>query len=123
MAREGLQGYDGIVSYRTAWSSGSGRRAAARPPAYGGYEVYAGGRLIGRSRGWSSALAFGFPQVFRVPDEAIGKDGKVVLALRVRRIGWVSDQDPKSAPVSAVLTLGGHPALADRVRAGWRATC
>ncbi len=41
------------------------------------------------------------------------------LALRVRRIGWASDEDAQSAPVSAVLTLGGHRALADRIRANW----
>jgi signal transduction histidine kinase len=89
------------------------------PPAYGGYEAYAGGRWIGRSRGWSSALAFGFPSVFRVPHEAINNDGTLSLALRIRRIGWASDRDPESAPVSGVLTLGAHAALADHVRAAW----
>jgi signal transduction histidine kinase/CheY-like chemotaxis protein len=125
---QGRQGYDGIVWFRSAVALGDEARLAGRknelglllgPPAYGGYEVYAGGRWIGRSRGWSSALAFGFPEVFRVPREAIGNDGTVSLALRVRRIGWASDPDPQSAPVSAVLTLGAYPALAARLRAEW----
>ena len=89
------------------------------PPAYGGYEVYAGGRLIGRSRGWSSSYAFGFPEVFRVPEDAIRNDGTVSLALRARRIGWASDPDPQSAPVSAVLDVGVYSALADHLRVDW----
>src|SRR5436190_20726898 len=125
---QGRQGYDGIVWFRCRVSLGDEARLASRgndlglllgPPAYGGYEAYAGGRWIGRSRGWSSALAFGFPEVFRVPREAIGSDGTVSLALRVRRIGWASDPDPQGAPVSALLTLGAYPALAARLRAEW----
>ena len=117
---QGLQGYDGIVSYRLRMFVRERDPAVLLgPPAYGGYEVYAGGRLIGRSRGWSLALPFGFAEVFRIPREAIGADGTVMLALRVRRIGWVSDGDPASGPVSGVLTLGEQRALADRVRAEW----
>src|SRR4051812_11169891 len=59
------QGYDGIVWFRcTVTVGGDARRnelgVLLGSPAYGGYEAYAGGRLIGRSRGWSSALAFRF---------------------------------------------------------------
>ena len=122
------QGYDGMVWFRRVVQLDEEARLAARkdelalllgPPVYGGYEAYADGRFIGRSRGWSAALPFAFPEVFRVPGDAIGKDGTVNVALRVRRIGWVSDGDPQSAPVSAVLALGGHRALADRVRTRW----
>ncbi|HXH40683.1 MAG TPA: ATP-binding protein [Thermoanaerobaculia bacterium] len=125
---QGRQAYDGLVWFRSVVALGDEARLAGRgndlglllgPPAYGGYEVYAGGRWIGRSRGWSSALAFGFPEVFRVPREAIGKDGTVSLALRVRRIGWASDLDTEGAPVGTVLTLGAYPALADRLRVSW----
>ena len=122
------QGYDGMVWFRRVVPlDGEARLAAGRnelalllgPPVYGGYEAYAGGRRIGRSRGWSSRLAFASPEVFRVPREAIGKDGTVSLALRVRRIGWASDQDPHSAPVSAIVTFGDHRALSDRIRSSW----
>ncbi|HYM59315.1 MAG TPA: ATP-binding protein, partial [Thermoanaerobaculia bacterium] len=125
---QGRQGYDGMVWFRRVVTLGDEARIAAGrndlglllgPPVYGGYEAYAGGRRIGRSRGWSSALPFGFPEVFRVPREVIGNDGKVRLALRVRRISWVSDPDPDSGPVSTVLTLGAYPALADRLHSGW----
>lgn len=125
---QGHQGYDGMVWFRRVVQLEDEARLAGQknelalllgPPVYGGYEAYAGGRWIGRSRGWSAALPFAFPEVFRVPSDAIGKDGTVSLALRVRRIGWASDEDPQSAPVSAVLTLGRHGALADRIRANW----
>ncbi|HEU4889882.1 MAG TPA: ATP-binding protein [Thermoanaerobaculia bacterium] len=125
---QGRQGYDGMVWFRRVVQLDDEARLAGErnelalllgPPVYGGYEAYAGGRRIGRSRGWSARLAFAFPEVFRVPREAIGKDGTVSVALRVRRIGWVSDRDPQSAPVSAVLTLGAHRALADRIRTAW----
>jgi len=125
---QGYQGYDGMVWFRSVATLGDEARLAGRrnelglllgPPAYGGYEAYAGGRLIGRSRGWSSALAFGSPEVFRVPRDAVGNDGAIRLALRVRRIGWASDADPDGSPVGGVLTLGAYPALADHLRAGW----
>ena len=49
---------------------------------------------IGRSARLALALPFGSREVFRVPREAIGNDGTVSLALRVRRIGWASDRGP-----------------------------
>jgi len=125
---QGLQSYDGIVWFRGAVLLDEEARLAGRrnelgvllgPPDYGGYEVYAGGHRIGRSRGWSSTLPFGFAEVFRVPRDAIASDGTVSLALRVRRIGWISDADSQSSPVSATLTLGEYRALVDRVRAQW----
>ncbi len=76
------------------------------------YEIYAGGRLIGRSRGWSTSLPFGFVEVFRVPREAIAGDGAVPVTLRVRKIDWLPDG------VSGV-TAGEYRTLVDRVRAGW----
>src|SRR4029077_4585529 len=108
---QGRQAYDGMFWFRRAVKLGdlADRKnelgLLLGPPAYGGYEAYAGGRLIGRSRGWSSALTFRFPEVFRVPADAINIDGRVALTLRVRRIGWVSDRDPESAPVSGLLTV------------------
>lgn len=125
---QGHQGYDGMVWFRRTIALDDQARLAAAgneltlllgPPAYGGYEAYAGGRLLGRSRGWSAALGFGFPELFRVPRDAIGGDGTLSLALRVRRIGWASDADPDGAPVSATLELGPHPAMADRLRVAW----
>jgi len=108
---QGRQGYDGIVWFRGPAPSADGLLLG--PPAYGGYEVYANGRPIGRSRGWFSELGFGFPEVFRLPS------GTTRVALRVRRIGWASDPDPEGAPVSGVLTFGAYAALADHLRADW----
>ena len=117
---QGRRGFDGVVWFRTTIRVGDSDPALLLgPPAYGGYEAYAGGRLIGRSRGWSSSLAFGFPEVFRIPRSAIAADGSLTLALRVRRIGWVSDDDPDSGPVGGVFTVGAYPALRDRLVARW----
>src|SRR5215212_5046072 len=65
----GLQGYDGMVWFRRDVKVGEQNNPALLlgPPVYGGYEAYAGGHLLGRSRGWSSALPFAFAEVFRVP--------------------------------------------------------
>ena len=109
--QQGRQGYDGIVWYRGAAPSADGLFLG--PPAYGGYEVYANGRLIGRSRGWFSPLPFRFAEVFRIPP------GTAKIALRVRRIGWVSDSDTDAGPVSGVLTFGAYADLADHLRADW----
>jgi len=125
---QGRQGLDGMVWFRRVVTLGEEARLAARrnelglllgPPAYGGYEVYAGGRRIGRSRGWSASLAFGFPEVFRVPREVVGSEGTVSLAIRARRIGWASDQDPQGAPFGGILTFGDYRALTDRARSAW----
>lgn len=126
--QQGHRGYDGVVWYRRVVALDQEARMAARknelgllvgPPAYGGYEAFVNGRPIGRSRGWSASLAFGFPEVFRVPQNAVANDGTVLIALRVRRIGWISDLDPASAPVSGVLTLGDVDALTDRMHVRW----
>jgi len=119
---QGYRGYDGLLWFRcvaTLAHEGNDAGLLLGPPAYGGYEAYAGGRLVGRSRGWSSSLAFGSPEAFRVPRDAIANDGTVSLALRVRRIGWASDADPDGGAVGGVLTLGAYAALADRVSADW----
>jgi signal transduction histidine kinase len=123
----GLEDLDGRVWIREILPlDEEARLAAARndlglrlgPPLSGGYEVYAGGRLLGRSRGWSASLPFGMPEVFRVPRDAIGK-GTVSLALRVRRIDWASDLDPDAGPVGDTLTLGSYQALQGGNRVSW----
>src|SRR5690349_2185747 len=94
---QGRQGFDGMVWFRRVVSLDEDARLAASRddlglllggPAAGGYEVYVGGRWIGRSRGWSAELPFGFSEVFRIPREAVGKGATLSLALRARRVGW-----------------------------------
>ncbi len=105
--QQGRQGADGIVEYRVdVPPQRDGVLVSA--PAHGGYEVYADGQRIGRSRGWSSSLAFGFIEVFRVPP------GTKSLTLRVKRIAWIPDGD-------GVLTFGDYGALSDKARAEWSA--
>ncbi|HEY3492905.1 MAG TPA: ATP-binding protein [Solirubrobacterales bacterium] len=126
----GLEDLDGpALLWGTLSLDGEARLAAARddlglllgPPRSGGYEVHAGGRLLGRSRGWSCELPLGFSEVFRVPRDAIGEDGTVRIEIRVRRIDWASDPDPEAGPVGDVLALGSYQALKDRNRAAWAA--
>jgi hypothetical protein len=124
-----LATWDGFAWYRgTVALSPEARLAADRddlglllgPPAYGGYQVFANGKPLGRSRGWDDELAFQFAEVFRVPRDAVAPDGTVHLALRVRRIGWASDASGR--PTGGVLQLGGYAALSDRMRARWADT-
>lgn len=124
----GLEDLDGDAWLRgTLTLDEEARLAAARdglglllgPPYSGGYEAWADGRLVGRSRGWFLDLPFASPEVFRVPRAAIREDGTVRLALRVRRIDWASDTDPRAGPVGDTLKLGFHEALRDRARSAW----
>ncbi|MBV9493702.1 MAG: response regulator [Acidobacteria bacterium] len=123
----GRRGYDGVVTFRGTVTLDDRARLAASendlglllgPPVYGGYEVFANGRLLGSSRGWSDALPFAYAEVLRVPKEAV-VNGAVPLELRVRRIGWISDRDSDGAPIGEVLAVGSYRALADRVRVRW----
>jgi len=123
----GLENLDGMVWIReTLPLDEEARLAAAKddlglllgPPLSGGYEVYAGGRLLGRSRGWSSSLPFAATEVFRVPRNMIGEGGSVSLALHARRIDWASD-NPGAGPVGDTVTLGSFEALQNGQRLRW----
>ena len=124
-SEQGLHGYDGLVWFRGKVLLDEGTRSLNElglllgESSYGAYELYAGGQRIGRSRGWSSALPFGAREVFRIPRDAVETDGSIRLALRVRRIGWISDRDAGNGPVGSVMTFGAYQALTDRVRADW----
>jgi signal transduction histidine kinase len=126
--QQGLQDLDGTAWFRgTLRLDAEARLAAASDrlglllgsPSAGGYEVWAGGRRLGRSRGWGSELPFAAPEVFRVPRDAIENGTALRLALRVRRIDWASDLDPAAGPVSDRLTLGLVQALQDRKQVSW----
>ena len=125
---QGLRGIDGFVWFRKVVSLNEQARLAAGrgelglllgPPVYGGYEVYASGRLVGRSRGWSSSLAYPAYEVFRVPGKSVGTGGTLPVALRVHRIGWASDRSSDAGPLGDALILGSYPALRDRLHAAW----
>ena len=128
---QGYTGLDGTVWFRRVVPVDEEARLAARrgrlgillgPPMYGGYQVFAGGRLLGSSRGWSLELPYPFAAVFRVPPQAVGENGELALALRVRRVGWWSDADPEAAAVGTTLALGDDQALRDRIDARWNRT-
>jgi len=124
----GFDGFDGMVWFRRAIPLDAEARLAADrgrlailfgPSGYGGYQMYAGGRLLGSSRGWAGRLTFPFAEVFSIPREVVGEDGRVLLALRVRRVGWASDERLDTGPVGDVVVLGSEPALRDRVEVAW----
>jgi signal transduction histidine kinase len=126
--QQGLQDVEGMVWFRGNLHLDEEARLAAAEDRLGlllggaragAYEVWAGGRRLGRSRGWSSELPFAAPEVFRVPRDVIGNGSALSLALRLRRIDWASDLDTGAGPVSDTLTLGLHEALRDRTRVSW----
>jgi len=128
---QGYEGLDGAVWFRRVVALDEEARLAARrgrlalllgSPRYGGYQAFAGGRLLGSSRGWRLELPYPFPEVFAVPREAVGEDGTLALALRVRRVAWRSDGEPGAAAVGATLVLGDGQALRDRTAAAWDGT-
>src|SRR4051794_31556221 len=129
-SEQGYTGLDGMVWLRGVVRLGEEARLAARQgrlglllgPTYGGYQVFANGRLLGSSRGWSLELSYPFPEVFRVPVQAVGANGDLALALRVRRLGWRSDANPESGAVGDTLELGDFQALRDRIEAKWDRT-
>jgi len=124
----GSQGFDGRVWFRRSFDIDPETRLAAHrnelailfgPSGYGGYQVYAGGRLLGSSRGWSKGLTFPFAEVFPVPLETIGPGGQLHVAIRVRRVGWIADQRPEAGPVGNVVALGTERALRDHAKVIW----
>ncbi|HEY7216333.1 MAG TPA: ATP-binding protein [Thermoanaerobaculia bacterium] len=130
-SEQGYRGADGMVWFRRVVTLGAEARLAARqgrlglllgPADFGGYQAYAGGRLLGSSRSWPQKLPHATAEVFRVPREAVGNNGEVFLALRVRRTAWITDRSPESGPVGATLLLGSYPALRDRVELAWNRT-
>ena len=128
---QGYTGLDGVAWFRRVVPLDEAARLAAQngrlgillgPPSYGGYQVYAGGRLLGSSRGWSLKLSHPFPEVLRVPRQAVGENGELALALRVRRVGWRSDAEPEAAAVGTTLVLGDEPGLRNLVEVTWDRT-
>jgi signal transduction histidine kinase/ActR/RegA family two-component response regulator len=128
--RQGHHGVDGVVWFRRTVTLNPVARLAASQdrlgllvgqPSFGGYQVYASGRLVGSSRGWGwrRRLPFRVSEVFSLPADAIGRDGRLPLAFRVRRIGWISDADPTDSPVGDTVLLGDEQALRDHVDVTW----
>ncbi|MFY9822305.1 MAG: response regulator, partial [Thermoanaerobaculia bacterium] len=81
-------------------------------------QVYAAGRLAGSSRGWRLKLPFSRGEVFPIPREAV-RDGRLPLALRVRRVAWAANREPDAAAVGETLELGSYRALQDRTELEW----
>jgi signal transduction histidine kinase/CheY-like chemotaxis protein len=127
----GYRGADGTIWFRRVVTLGEEARLAAREGRlglllgaadFGAYQAYAGGRLLGSSRAWPYKLPHGTAEVFPVPGEAVGTNGEISLALRVRRVAWITDQHPESGPVGDTLVLGNYPALRDRMELAWNRT-
>ncbi len=127
--QEDYTGVDGEVWFRRVETLDAAARLAAgrgelgillgRSTPFGAYQVYAAGRLAGSSGGWRLKLPFSREEVFPIPREAVGRDGRLALALRVRRVAWAADGAPTGAPVGMTLTLGDYQALKDRAELTW----
>jgi len=109
---QGYQGLDGFVWYRREIPLSPGLRDLARegrlglllgPPIFGAIEVWAGGLRTGRTRGWDLALPVPRETVILLPAEAVARDASfqptLLLALRVRSVGWASAISPVGGPV------------------------
>jgi signal transduction histidine kinase/DNA-binding NarL/FixJ family response regulator len=124
----GLSGFDGVVWFRGSFrldaeasaAAGRGRLALfLGPSTHDGYQVYAGGRLIGSSRGEGGGLVYPRSEVFAIPPGLVGKEGGLVVALRMRRAAWITDRNPRAGPVGETVALGSEPALRDRAQVLW----
>jgi signal transduction histidine kinase/ActR/RegA family two-component response regulator len=120
---QGYDGLDGYVWFRNRLVVDGHSLALARsdqlgigvgPTIFGGWQLYAGGQLLGQSRGWHGRLPFPAAEAVPVPSAAFAADGTLHLALRVRRIGWASDRARAGSPVGGELVLGDVEALRDR---------
>ncbi len=126
---QGYTGFDGDVWFRRVETLDAAARLAAsrgrlgillgRSSMYGAYQVFAGGRLAGSSRGWGLKLPYPRVEVFPIPRQAVDADGRVALALRVRRVAWAADREARAAPVGGELVLGDYQALHDRADLAW----
>ncbi len=125
----GYEGVDGYVWYRRRVTLGPHQRALAvegrlalalGATTFGALEAFARGRPIGSSRGAAETLPFPFEEVFDIPAEALEEDGTLVVALRVRRLGWLSDRLGAGSPVGRSLFIGDSAALHDRVELVWK---
>ncbi|HSS77967.1 MAG TPA: ATP-binding protein [Thermoanaerobaculia bacterium] len=127
---QGYTGVDGKVWFRRVVSLDAAAQLAAGhgqlgvllggSTPYGAYQVYAAGRLAGSSAGWPLKLPVSRAEVIPIPREAVGQDGRLALALRVRRVAWIADGDPEAGPVDTSLALGDYRALKDKVDLAWK---
>ncbi len=129
--QQGYVGVDGTIWFRRVVTLGDVARLAARedqlgillgPSDFGSYQVYAGGRLLGSSRGWQRGLPLARAEAFPVPRQAVGDDGNVPLALRVRRVAWIADGSQESGAIGSTLTLGSYRDLRHRSELAWART-
>jgi len=125
---QGLTGVDDEIWYRRTAELGKGTDTLARrgdlgliigPVRYGGYQVYVGGQLVGRSLGWSLPLPQPKEEVFQVPATAVSEDGRLLLALRVQRVGWASDRAPADSSFGSMMAVGNYDVLRDRAEMRW----
>jgi len=127
---QGYMGVDGKVWFRRVVSLDAAAKLAAGrgqlgvllggTTPYGACQVYAAGRLAGSSAGWPLKLPVSRAEVILIPREAVGQDGRLALALRVRRVAWIADGDPEAGPVDTFLALGDYQALKDKVELAWK---
>ena len=124
----GLSGFDGVVWFRGSFRLDASSALAAHqgrlalllgPSTHGGYQVYAGGQMIGSSRNQGKGLIYPRPEIFVIPPGGVGNDGELVVALRMRRVAWSADRNPKAGPVGETVVLGGEAALRDRIEVLW----
>lgn len=86
------------------------------PMSYGHYELYVNGRLTGRYGDPSLKAPIPSARVYFLPHDALGPDGRLVVALRVWRAGLESEFLTRNTdPANGIILLGRETVLRDRL--------
>lgn len=106
---QGYQGYRGMAWYRFRVLLPTNRASLALfiPAIYGGYQVFASGRLIGQfgpmppQNGLAFSFTVGSEKLIRLPNDITSSGGILTIAIRI----WIDPRIPRNA-------LGGGPQTA-----------
>lgn len=120
-ADQGLDGVSGVVWYRKTvtlpepLSSGTPSLGVViGAVSYGAWALYADGIQVG-TWGWGrEPVPLPRPRLVTLP-RTVGRDGKVVLALEVRRRAWVADGADAHAPAIGGAYIGSSDLLSSRL--------
>lgn len=114
-SEQGRVGFDGVVWYRR-WvyfdppPAGSELALLVGPVVYGGFDLYADGERIGGVAPEGRTVPLPDDHLFTVPP-ASAQDGALLVAIRVQRIGWISDAVPSGRPAVGGVLLGSRPVM------------
>ncbi len=112
-------GYEGVVWYRRAVDLPPYARTSLAllvgPSRHGSYDIWVDGAEVAEVGSLSRILPFPQPRLIRIPDAA-ARDGRLQLAIRFHRVGWLSEAaGPAAGPFEGDILLGPGDDLARRL--------